>query len=173
MINHHSIAVYAPVEEIFAQLVVWGESGWWPADCPMRYTRLTGGDVRVGTRYLQKVERPFGPQWEVEVESITPGREVSRRFVKGMFTGFERVYIIKEITGTEVHYMMDFEIPGTKDRFLWNNFYRAKHDENLAKVLAAMKHYLEGKGSAEEVEEHPSTAECAARREFLRGFIKR
>ena len=173
MINHHSIAVNAPVERIFEQLLIWGESKWWPAGCPMRYTRLTDGEIGVGTRYRQKVERPLGPEWEVEVVSVTRGREVSRRFIKGMFTGVERLYIIREKTGSEVHYMMDFEVPGAKDRFLWNTFYKARHDENVAMVLAALKRYLEGSGKPEEVEEHPSTAECAARREFLRSFIKR
>lgn len=173
MINHHSIAVNAPVDDIFRQLLAWGESEWWPSGCPMRYTWLTEGEIRVGTRYRQKVEKPFGPEWETEVVSITPGREVSRKFVGGMFTGVERLYIIREVGGSEVHYMMDFEVTGAVNRFMWNNFYMASHDENVGIVLAALKRHLEGRGGVGDVEEHPNTAQCAARRKFLRSFIKR
>lgn len=173
MINHHSITVKAPAGRIYRELLIWGESEWWPKDCPMRYTRLTEGDVRVGTRYLQKVQKPMGPEWETEVISATEGREVSRKFTKGMFTGVERLYIIPAMGANELHYMMDFEVVGNINRLMWEGLYKGKHDENIRKVLLALKRHLEGGPSGEEVEEHPSTPEQAERRRFLRGLLRR
>ncbi len=173
MINHHSITVKAPADGIYRELLSWGESGWWPGDCPMRYTRLTEGEVGVGTRYRQKVQKPMGPEWETEVISATEGREISRRFTKGMFSGVERLYIIPAMGANEVHYMMDFEIIGSLNRLMWEGLYKGKHDENIRKVLLALKRHLEGGGQERDVEEHPSTPEQAERRRFLRGLIRR
>src|ERR1700688_2561696 len=95
MVNHHSVIVKAPPENIYREVLSWGESGWWPKESPMRYMRLSGGSSIVpGTRFRQKVHVPFGPEWEVEVISATPHREVSWQFLAGMFTGVYRVYII-------------------------------------------------------------------------------
>jgi hypothetical protein len=174
LINHHSISVKAPAKSIYTELLSWGESDWWPADVPMLYTRLTEGEPGVGTRYRQKVQKPMGPEWETEIISATEGREVSRKFLKGMFTGVERVYIIPVPGANEVHYMMDFEIVGPVNRLLWESVYRGKHDEGIKKVLRALKHHLEGTETDDaEVDEHPATPEEAARRRFLRGLIRR
>lgn len=173
MINHHSIAVKAPAGRIYRELLSWGESEWWPSDCPMRYTRLTAGDVGVGTRYLQKVQRPMGPEWEAEIITAAEGREVSRRFTRGMFKGVERLYIIPAMGASEVHYMMDFEVVGMLNRLMWETVFQKKHDENVARVLLALKRHLEGGGTGDDVEEHPSTPEQAERRRFLRGLIRR
>jgi len=173
LINHHSIHIKATASEAFKQLVIWGESDWWPADTPMRYTRLTPGEVGVGTRYHQKVHVPFGPEWDVEVVSLSPDREVSRKFLNGMFTGFERVYIIPGRDACEVHFLMDFEVSGGKDGFLWKHLFRKKHDENIKKILLALKGYLEGGPVEAEVEEYPATAAEADRRRFLKGLFKR
>lgn len=173
MINHHSITIRAKASRIYPELLSWGESEWWPAEVPMRYTRLTDGEVGVGTRYRQKVEKPLGPEWETEIISATEGRELSRRFTSGMFTGVERLYIIPAMGANEVHYMMDFEVPGRLDRLMWESLYKGKHDKNIKKVLIALKRHMEGSGPGDEVEEHPATPEEAERRRFLRGLIRR
>jgi len=143
LINHHSIQVTAPADAIFRELLVWGESEWWPEDTPMRYTRLTGGDVGVGTRYHQKVHVPFGPEWDVEVVSVVEGESVTRKFLNGMFSGTEKVYITKAGANNEAHFHMDFEVVGAVNRLLWDKVFRGKHDENIVKILAALKGYLE------------------------------
>jgi hypothetical protein len=173
LINHHSIEIKASPAEIFKELLTWGESAWWPAGSPMRYTRLTEGEIGVGTRYHQKVHVPFGPEWDVEVTSISQDREVSRKFLNGMFRGVEREYIIPGRTACEVHFLMDFEVAGAVNRLLWNLIFRKKHDDNIGTILKALKGHLEGGTVWAEVVEHPATPEEADRRRFLMGIFKR
>lgn len=144
MINHHSIAVNTPAGELYREILLWGEASWWPPDSPMRYTRITDGAVRVGTRYRQKVHMPFGPGWDVEVISVTFGREVSRRFLNGMFEGVDRVYIIPlDKRSCEVHFMMDFRVVGLMNRIAWGFAFRRMHDSNINKILLALKRHAE------------------------------
>jgi uncharacterized membrane protein len=178
LINHHSIIVKAPVREVFGEILLWGEAAWWPQESPMRYTRITPGeDIKAGCRYRQKVHMPFGPEWDVEVISVTEGREVSRRFLNGMFEGVDRVYIIPvDRESCEVHFLMDFKVVGTINRIVWDLLFRAMHDKNIKRILLALKSHVETRqGVTDEsgVEEYPSTPEEADRRRFLKGVFKR
>ncbi len=173
MIDHHSIRIKAASSSVFIEMLSWGESAWWPAKSPMRYTRLTEGEVTVGTRYHQKVHVPFGPEWDVEVTSVTPDREVSRKFLNGMFRGVERLYIIPGRADCEVHFLMDFEVVGAVNRLLWRLIFRNKHDENLRSILSALKSHLEGGPGEGEVEDYPDSPSSAERRRFLRGIFRR
>ncbi|MHB8173206.1 MAG: SRPBCC family protein [Nitrospirota bacterium] len=143
MLNHHFVEINAPVDAIYREIVLWGESEWWPDDSPMKYSRSDSGKVKVGTRFRQKVHRPFAPEWDVEVISITPGYEISRRFISGMFRGTDRVYIAANGKNNEVHFLMDYEIIGSINRVLWKLAYRRMHDENITRILRAMKAELE------------------------------
>jgi uncharacterized membrane protein len=178
LINHHSIVLKAPASVVFKELLHWGEAAWWPKDSPMRYTRITPGeDIRVGCRYRQKVHMPFGPQWDVEVISVTEGREFSHRFLNGMFEGVDRVYVIPAgDAATEVHFLMDFKVVGAVNRIMWSLVFRRMHDKNIGRILLALKRHVEGRlGVTGEggVEEHPSTPEEADRRRFLKGVFKK
>ena len=144
MVNHHSVKVRAAQEKIYEEMLSWGESAWWPKESPMRYTRLTKGTATVpGTRFRQKVHVPFGPEWNVEVISATPGREISWRFVDGMFSGVYRVYIIPDEDACELHFMMDYEIPGLFNRLVWRLFSLKQHNRNIALILNSLKEYME------------------------------
>ena len=150
MISHHFITVNAPVGAIYKEIVLWGESGWWPGESPMKYSRTDPGEIKVGTRFHQKVYKPFAPEWDVEVISITPGYEISRKFISGMFRGTDKVYIKPGEKSNEVHFLMDYEIIGGINRILWKLAYRRMHDENIARILAAMKSALEGAKAPEQ-----------------------
>lgn len=144
MVNHHSVIVRASQEKIYREMLSWGESEWWPKESPMRYTRLSGGSGAVpGIRFRQKVHVPFGPEWEVEVISATPLREVSWKFIEGMFTGVYRVYIIPEGDGCELHFMMDYEIAGLVNRLVWRFYSLSQHDGNIMLILNSLKDYVE------------------------------
>ena len=144
MISHHFITINAPVDAIYREIVLWGESAWWPDESPMKYSRTDLGEVRVGTCFHQKVYKPFAPEWDVEVISITPGYEISRRFITGMFRGTDQVYIKQSEKANEVHFLMDYEVMGGINRILWKLAYRRMHDENIVRILNAMKSALEG-----------------------------
>ena len=170
MINHHYIKVKAPAEDVFPSLVLWGEAPWWPQGSPMVYTRLTeGADITPGCRYRQKVQKPFGPQWGVEVISVTPGRELSFRFLDGMFRGQYRVYLIPSGDGCEVHFLMDYEVVGAGNKVAWKLFAFGQHEESIRNILGALKAHIEGTPAAPADEE----PEDAGRRELLLAAFKR
>jgi len=174
LINHHFIGVRASSQAVFDQLLLWGEAPWWPKDSPMQYERLTGGEVGMGSRYRQKITVPFGPAWDVEIESVVDGRAVTYRFINGMFKGVYRLYVIPTGELTEAHFLMDYEVVGGLNRFLWDRLTKKKHDRNLARLLRALKGYLEGSEvTGDEEDEHPATPQEADRRRFLQGFVKR
>jgi uncharacterized membrane protein len=144
MVNHHSVIIRAPQEKIYIEMLSWGESEWWPKESPMRYTRLSEGIGAVpGARFRQKVHVPFGPVWEVEVISATPYREVSWRFLEGMFTGVYRVYVIPDEDACELHFMMDYEVAGFINRLAWRFFSLGQHDKNIMLILNSLKDYVE------------------------------
>jgi hypothetical protein len=139
----------------------------------MKYTRLSGaeeGDVCVGTSYNQKVTLPFGPSWEVEVESIVEGREISRKFLNGMFRGVERLYMIPVHAATEVHFLMDYEVVGWLNNFLWRKKFEAMHDRNIGVILGALKAHIDG-GSPDDFADDAANIDHS-KRDFLRKFVK-
>lgn len=146
MINSHTAIINADIEKIFQQALLWGEAEWWPKDCLMRYTRINEGKgewgVQVGIRYHQKVLLPFAPEWDVEVVSITQNKEVKRRFINGIFSGTDSVILKPVKDGIEVKALMDFEVNGYFNKFAWRFIFERMHDENVEKILRAMKGYF-------------------------------
>jgi hypothetical protein len=171
LLNHHFVEIKAPLERIFEEIVLWGESSWWPDESPMKYSREEKGGIRVGTVFHQKVHRPFAPEWDVEVTSIVPGREVSRKFINGMFRGSDKVYIIPNRGFNEVHFLMDYEIAGNLNRVLWARVYRRMHDDNIKLILRALKASLEGAEVPEQ--EDLLSPEEQDRRRFFKSLIRR
>ncbi len=154
MINSHAIIINSDIEKVFQQALLWGEAEWWPKDCLMRYTRLSNfpsplwgegqgeGVVQVGTRYHQKVLLPFAPEWDVEIVSITTNKEVTRKFLNGIFSGTDSVILKPLKDGIEVKAVMDFDVNGYFNKLAWRFIFKRMHDENLEKILKAMKGYF-------------------------------
>lgn len=114
----------------------------------MRFVRLTERPVQKGTRYRQEVLIPFAPVWDVEIENITD-TSVTRRFLNGMFKGFETVSIAVLRGTVEINYRMHYEVQGFLNRLLWQLFFQKLHDNNIEMILASLKEFLE-KGKEEE-----------------------
>ena len=154
MINSHAIIINADIEKVFQEALLWGEAEWWPKDCLMRYTRLSNfpsplvgegkgeGVVQVGTRYHQKVLLPFAPEWDVEIVSVTLNKEVTRKFLNGIFSGTDSVILKPLKDGIEVKAVMDFDVNGYFNKLAWRFIFKRMHDENLEKILKAMKGYF-------------------------------
>lgn len=140
--NRHSIFIEASAWEIYPEILLWGESVWWPKNSQMRFIRKAPGGIKVSTRYIQKVLLLFGPQWEVEVNTIEPNKKVGRRFLNGIFKGGEWVELEPTAIGTKVNYAMDFEINGAINKILWNLFFRKLHDRNLEMILTSLKDFI-------------------------------
>ena len=88
-----------------------------------------------------------------------------------MFRGTDRVYIIPNRRFNEVHFLMDYEIVGNLNRILWARIYRRMHDENIKRILRALKASLEGKEVSKQ--EDWLSPEEQDRRRFFKSLIRR
>lgn len=140
-VNRHFVFVEAPIRIVGPEAEVWGEGEWWPKDSGVKVTRQTNGALAVGTRYLHSVNKPFVKDWISEVTKYVPGKLVERTFRGGLLEGFEAVTIEERSNGTRVDYELHYRVNGLVGKLLWLLIYRRKHDENIKKILEALKNY--------------------------------
>ena len=146
--NRHDIVIKSDQASVRYEILWWGEAVWWPQNSLMRFVRLTERPLCKGTRYRQEVVIPFAPSWEVEIDSLTD-TSITRRFLNGMFMGFETVSFIDRAGSVEVSYRMYYECQGFLNHLLWLFVFKNLHDKNIELILASLKTYLE-KGKKEE-----------------------
>lgn len=141
-LNHHFIFIEASADLIAPEIILWGEAQWWPKNSSMKFTRLTPGEIHVGTKYRQEVLLPLAPRWEVEVTRLVPGKAIERTFVNGMFKGKETVSLEERYNGTKVEYAMHYEIVGILNPILWQLFFQKLHDQNIERILKSLRDYV-------------------------------
>jgi len=146
--NTHDIVIKSDLASVRYEILWWGEAVWWPQNSLMRFVRLTERPLQKGTRYKQEVTLPFTPSWEVEIDNLTD-TSITRRFLNGMFAGFETVGLINRPSGVEVSYRMHYEVQGILNNILWFFVFQSMHDKNIELILESLKDYLE-KGKKEE-----------------------
>ena len=144
-LNHHFILVDAAKELVAPQAILWGEALWWPKNSSMKFTRLTPGDIRVGTRYRQEVLLPFAPSWEVEVTGLITDHEIERTFLNGIFKGKETVSVQECSNVTKVDYRLQYQLRGFINTILWPMVFARMHDQNIKMILKALQEYIMNK----------------------------
>lgn len=153
--NRHEVII-APVRSrtsdnvvnmAFREIVLWGESSWWPKKCLMKFVRLENSPIQKGTIYRQKVLLPFAPSWCAVVSDIVENKSISRKFLDGFLDGQETVSIDKLNNlgkgGVKVQYLMDYKVKGFVNKILWRLFFNKMHDRNIRLILERLKEYLE------------------------------
>ncbi len=138
---HQFLFLEVPIQAVSDQLMIWGESSWWPKDCLWKYIRQTDGEIRVGTEYVIKINKPSAADWSVQVTQLLPNRLIERTFTKGLFKGFERIMLEERANGTRIDYELHFKIRGLLNIFLWP-FVRRQYIQTINKVLTSLKNYL-------------------------------
>ncbi len=143
-LNRHVIIVKGDPGEILKEITVWGEASWWPNSSLMKFVRLNDNDkeVKKGTRYRQEVCLPLAPSWEVEVENLD-AKSITRKFLNGMFRGFETISFSPCSDGYEINYEMHYELQGVLNKLLWFILFRRLHDNNIEAILHNLKKYIE------------------------------
>ena len=141
-INHHFILIEAPGHLVVPEIFLWGEASWWPKKSSMKFTRLTPGEIQVGTKYKQEVLLPLAPSWEVEVTRLIPGKEIERTFLNGMFKGKETIGIEERYDGTRVDYVMQYQVLGILNKILWPSVFQRMHDQNIEMILKNLKDFV-------------------------------
>lgn len=141
--NYHSIFIQASPAVVFPQLVLWGESSWWPSKSNMRVKRIKGEEITVGALLRYEISPPWGPAWEVEITEIKDQRFIKRTFLNGMFCGGEQISVRPQKDGSLVEFHMEYEVPKRIDRFFWRLIAEKLHDKNIQLILKTLKTFLE------------------------------
>jgi hypothetical protein len=139
------IFIEVPVGIVAPEVISWGESKWWPKDSLMKFTRLSEGEVKVGTLFRQESKQPFGPSWISEITKLDPRKTIEWTFKSGMFQGYETIVIGERANGTRIDYEMLGSVRGAVNKFLWKFIYQKKHHENISRVLAACSEFVQKK----------------------------
>ncbi len=144
-VKRHFIFIEVPVEIVAPEALPWGESAWWPKRCLMRYKRIHGDGIAVGTRYRLQIRKPLTPSWLVEITRLEDDRLVERTFRSGMFQGREILQVEERANGTRIEYTLFYRIRGLFNRILWPLLYRKQHDADLEMIFKALKDHVERK----------------------------
>ncbi|MCQ9205851.1 MAG: hypothetical protein NG737_06035 [Omnitrophica bacterium] len=138
------IAIEAEPEAIFRELLIWGQSSWWPRSSLMRFKNLSG-KIDTQTLYLQKVKFPFAPSWHTKNTEVSESKfYIKRCFLDGMFKGFEEL-LISEYSqrSKKVAYCFNYEVNGFINKIMWKTVFKRLHINNINLVLGSLKKFLE------------------------------
>lgn len=139
---HQFVFIEVPIEVVSSEVILWGESSWWPQNSLWKYHRMTDGEIRVGTQYNIKINKASAQDWTAEVTQLLPQKLIERTFIKGMFKGFEIVTMEERANGTRIDYELHFKIQGPLNLILWPFVFRKQYVETITLILNSMKNYL-------------------------------
>jgi hypothetical protein len=139
-----TVTIKAEGEKIFKELIMWGESEWWPKNCLMEFNNLSE-NVKEGTLYFQRVKLPFKLGWHTRNEVVDKERlYIKRTFLDGMFEGFEELKIVALYENLcEVVYSFCYRVKGIINQLMWKVVFRRLHINNINAILKSLKGYLE------------------------------
>lgn len=133
-------------QSIFEELLIWGESSWWPKKSLMQFINLSGKREESSV-YLQKTRLPLGPSWHTRNEVIDPqSLHIRRIYLDGMFEGFEELSVEKlKDNAFKAVYKFSYHIKGLINKIMWNLMFKRLHIKNIDLILGSLKRYLETK----------------------------
>lgn len=143
MIVQEAMIASSP-QEIFEELLIWGEANWWPKKSLMRFINLSGARKQ-STVYLQKTKLPFGPAWHTRNEIVdSQNLRLKRIFLDGMFDGFEELSVERlKDNASKAIYAFNYRIKGLINKIMWNLIFKRLHIKNIDLILSSLKRYLE------------------------------
>ena len=142
--NKHEVLINTKdIDKAFGEIVLWGESVWWPKNCTMKFIRRGNSSIQRGTIYRQKVLLPFAPSWLAIVTDIIEKKSISRKFLDVLLDGQETISISPCDEKLKIEYLMNYKIKGQLNNILWRLFFNGMHDNNIRLILKNLKEYLE------------------------------
>jgi uncharacterized membrane protein len=142
-----SVEIDAPVEKVWAVVHEdFKNASRWTSSLD-HVDVLTEGPTRKGTELRYTITTPGGKQQlEVEHTTVSPGKAVAGRFIKGPIKGTWKYAYAQREGGTKLTYSMDYEPNGFGAR-LFFGIIEKQVPSDLLKTLANLKRYVEsGKG---------------------------
>ncbi len=144
---HETVEIDAPVERVWAVVHEdFKNAKKWTSSLD-HVDILTDGPLGRGTELRYTITTPGGKhELEVEHTTVTPGKTVSGRFIKGPIKGHWKYSYVEKAGGTKLTYTMEYEPNGFGARLFFGIIERqVPHD--LVRTLASLKRYVEsGKG---------------------------
>ena len=139
--NHHFIFIEATQKIVGPQIILWGEASWWPKTSKIKLLRETPGDIQMGTTYKQRFAKLFAPRWRNEVTQLVADQEIEKTFIKGPFSGFERISTEWRLNGTRVDYTLQYKIHGFLNQILWTLFFERAYNKNIQMILNSLNRW--------------------------------
>ncbi|MBU1523989.1 MAG: hypothetical protein KKG50_04940 [Candidatus Omnitrophica bacterium] len=138
------VSIEANSDLVFKELLMWGESLWWPKKSLMQFCNLSG-EIGEKTIYFQKVKLPFGPMWHTRNEVIdSQNFYIKRVFLDGLFTGSGELKVLPQTGSTcQVVYTFHYGVKGFLNRVMWKAAFKRLHIKNIELILQSLKAYLE------------------------------
>jgi len=157
-IVRHFIFVEAPIEVIGPEVMQWGEAVWWPKEMPLGFTRVSAGDLAVGSVYKQKIGKGrLSLSVEVEVTKFESNTLMQRTFKKGILKGYEVIRVGERSNGTRVDYERHDDIVSPMNKILWAVFYQKHYDATIELALRKLKdHAVRKYQGQDEADPHPT-----------------
>jgi len=140
------VIIASSPQSIFEELLIWGESSWWPKKSLMRFINLSGTREESSV-YLQKTRLPFGPSWHTRNEAVdSKNLRIRRIFLDGMFEGFEELSVERlQDNVFKAVYAFNYRVKGLINKIMWNLVFKRLHIKNIDLILGSLKRYLERK----------------------------
>jgi len=139
---HQFVFIEVPIEAVASEVILWGESAWWPNNVLWKYQRTTDSEIRVGTQYTIKINKASAQNWTAEITKLIPNRLIERTFHKSMFKGYEVVTMEERANGTRIDYELHFKIQGPLNLILWPFVLRKQYVKTITLIMNSMKEYL-------------------------------
>jgi len=142
-----TVEIDAPVEKVWAVVHEdFKNAGKWTSSLD-HVDFLTDGPMGKGTELRYTITTGGGKQeLEVEHTTVTPGKTVAGRFIKGPIKGTWKYAYAENEGGTKLTYTMDYEPNGFAAR-LFFGIIEKQVPSDLKRPLASLKKYVEsGKG---------------------------
>jgi uncharacterized membrane protein len=142
-----TVEIEAPVEKVWAVVHEdFKNAGKWTSSLD-HVDILTDGPLGKGTELRYTITTGAGKQeLEVEHTTVTPGKTVAGRFIKGPIKGSWKYSYAEKDGETRLTYTMDYEPNGFAAR-LFFGIIENQVPKDLTRTLASLKKYVEaGKG---------------------------
>jgi uncharacterized membrane protein len=144
---HETVEIDAPIEKVWAVVHEdFKNAKRWTSSLD-HIDELTDGPLGRGTELRYTITTGAGKQeLEVEHTTVTPGKTVAGKFIKGPIKGSWKYAYAEKDGGTKLTYTMDYEPNGFAAR-LFFGIIEKQVPNDLRRTLASLKRYIEsGKG---------------------------
>jgi uncharacterized membrane protein len=144
---HETVEIDAPIEKVWAVVHEdFKNAKRWTSSLD-HIDELTDGPLGKGTELRYTITTGAGKQQlDVEHTTVTPGKTVAGKFIKGPIKGSWKYSYAEKDGGTKLTYTMDYEPNGFAARLFFGIVERQLPGD-VAKTLKKLKEYVEsGKG---------------------------